>query len=57
MSLEISHSKADGSNDCLQIAISKSLHTHENAIWQTAVHSQPSVTNLVWTLILLCADG
>lgn len=30
MSLEIVHSKADGSNDCLQIAISRSLHTQKN---------------------------
>ena len=58
MSLEISDSKADGSNDCLQIAISKSLHKNEIqcAILQTAVHSQPLATNLIWGLISLCVD-
>lgn len=50
MSLEISHLKADGSNDCLQIAISKSPCKNEiqRAIWQTAVCSQPSAPNLIW---------
>lgn len=58
MSLEISHSKADGSNDCLQIAISKSLRKNEiqRAIWQTAVRSQPLATNLSWALMSLCVD-
>lgn len=58
VSLEISHSKADGSNDCLQIAISKCLRKTEVqcAIWQTAVRSQPSATNLIWALISLCVD-
>lgn len=58
MSLEISLSKADGSNDCLQIAISKSLCKNEiqRAIWQTAARSQPSAPNLIWALISLCVD-